>query len=161
WKGWGLLNGASSYWAYILAIGVWRSVLSALLLRNSISVGASGALFGLLGSMLSELITNWTIYSNKAAALLTLLFIIAINLAIGILPHVDNFAHIGGFLTGFLLVCVSPPRFGWNERHDLPLSRQMRSNTSLTNCAMGCCTGSAVSWIYNWFSNAFQRKEFE
>ena len=29
--------------------------------------------------------------------------IIAINLAVGIFPHVDNFAHIGGFLTGFLL----------------------------------------------------------
>jgi predicted GNAT superfamily acetyltransferase len=33
----------------------------------------------------------------------TLLLVIAINLAIGMLPHVDNFAHIGGFLTGFLL----------------------------------------------------------
>jgi membrane associated rhomboid family serine protease len=43
-------------------------VLSALFLRsNYISVGASGALFGLLGSMLSELIMNWTIYSNKVS----------------------------------------------------------------------------------------------
>jgi membrane associated rhomboid family serine protease len=39
--------------------------MSALFMASNISVGASGALFGLLGSMLSELITNWTIYENK------------------------------------------------------------------------------------------------
>lgn len=48
-----------------LVSGVGGSVLSSLFVRNTISVGASGALFGLLGAMLSELFTNWTIYSNK------------------------------------------------------------------------------------------------
>ncbi|TVU08849.1 hypothetical protein EJB05_42265 [Eragrostis curvula] len=113
--------------AIYLVSGFGGSVLSALFLRNnSISVGASGALFGLLGSMLSELLMNWTIYSNKAAAILTLLFIIVINLAIGILPHVDNFAHIGGFVTGFLLgfVLLVRPQFGWMERHELPQTSQ-------------------------------------
>lgn len=111
---------------YLLS-GFGGSVLSALFLRNHyISVGASGALFGLLGSMLSELIMNWTIYSNKAAAITTLLFIIAINLAIGILPHADNFAHIGGFVSGFLFgfVLLARPQFGWMERHELPQTDQ-------------------------------------
>ncbi|EER94630.1 hypothetical protein SORBI_3001G321800 [Sorghum bicolor] len=105
-----------------LVSGVGGSVLSSLFVRNTISVGASGALFGLLGAMLSELFTNWTIYSNKAAALVTLLIVIAINLAIGILPHVDNFAHIGGFLTGFLLgfVFLMRPHYGWMQRYVLP-----------------------------------------
>lgn len=51
----------------------------------------------------------------KLAALLTLLFIIVINLAVGVLPHVDNFAHIGGFISGFLLgfVFLVRPQFGW------------------------------------------------
>lgn len=49
---------------YIVS-GVGGSVLSSLFIQNNISVGASGALFGLLGAMLSELFTNWTIYSNK------------------------------------------------------------------------------------------------
>jgi len=47
--------------------GFGGSVLSSLFIRNNISVGASGALFGLLGAMLSELITNWSIYSNKVS----------------------------------------------------------------------------------------------
>ena len=39
--------------------------MSGLFLQQNISVGASGALFGLLGGMLSELIINWSIYANK------------------------------------------------------------------------------------------------
>ncbi|XP_078445630.1 RHOMBOID-like protein 3 [Wolffia australiana] len=113
---------------YLLS-GFGGSILSTLFSRNTISVGASGALFGLLGAMLSELITNWTIYSNKAAALLSLVVIIVINLAVGILPQVDNFAHIGGFLSGLLLgfVLLMRPRFGWLERHELPVEARVKS----------------------------------
>jgi len=113
---------------YLLS-GFGGSVLSTLFIRNSISVGASGALFGLLGAMLSELITNWSIYSNKAAALVTLIVILVLNLGLGILPGVDNFAHIGGFLTGILLgfVLLPRPQYGWMERRNLPADVRVRS----------------------------------
>ncbi|XP_008784595.2 RHOMBOID-like protein 2 [Phoenix dactylifera] len=113
---------------YVIA-GLGGSLLSALFIQASISVGASGALFGLLGAMLSELITNWTIYANKFAALLTLVVIIAINLAVGILPHVDNFAHIGGFITGFFLgfVILIRPQFGYISQKNAPLGYHSRS----------------------------------
>ncbi|CAL9089104.1 RHOMBOID-like protein 3 [Musa acuminata AAA Group] len=122
---------------YLLS-GFGGSVLSALLLMNSISVGASGALFGLLGAMFSELIINWTIYSNRVAALLTLLVIIIINLGIGLFPHVDNIAHIGGFVSGFLLgfVLLIQPRVGWMERDDLPPSAQVTSKYKAYQCVL-------------------------
>ncbi|CAN0910812.1 RHOMBOID-like protein 1 [Linum grandiflorum] len=106
---------------YLLS-GFGGSVMSALFLKFGISVGASGALFGLLGAMLSELITNWTIYANKFAALLTLVIIVVLNLAVGILPHVDNFAHIGGFVSGFLLgfIFLIRPQFGWVSQKTCP-----------------------------------------
>ncbi|MED6133663.1 Retinoblastoma-like protein 1 [Stylosanthes scabra] len=99
---------------YVIS-GFGGSLLSALFINSGISVGASGALFGLLGGMLSELLTNWTIYANKFAAMVTLLVIIVINLAVGILPHVDNFAHIGGFISGFLVgfVFLIRPHYKW------------------------------------------------
>ncbi|GAA0148755.1 hypothetical protein Leryth_008909 [Lithospermum erythrorhizon] len=113
---------------YLLS-GIGGSILSSLFIQNSISVGASGALFGLLGAMLSELLTNWSIYSNKAAALFTLIIIILINLAVGILPHVDNFAHIGGFISGFLLgfILLPRPQFGWFESRHLPANARLTS----------------------------------
>lgn len=113
---------------YLLA-GFGGSIMSSLFIQENISVGASGALFGLLGAMLSELLINWTIYSNKIAALLTLVIIIAINLAVGILPHVDNFAHIGGFLAGFLLgfVLLVRPQYGWVDKRDLPADAPVKS----------------------------------
>jgi hypothetical protein len=106
---------------YVLS-GVGGAVLSSLVVRNRVTVGASGALLGLLGAMLSELLTNWTIYTNKAAAVATLLSVAAVNLVLGVLPHVDNLAHIGGFLAGFLLgfVVLMRPHLGWMERYGLP-----------------------------------------
>ncbi|KAL0371669.1 UNVERIFIED_CONTAM: RHOMBOID-like protein 1 [Sesamum calycinum] len=137
---------------YLLS-GFGGSILSSLFIRNRISVGASGALFGLLGAMLSELITNWSIYSNKVAALLTLLVIVLINLAVGILPHVDNFAHIGGFLTGFLLgfILLPRPQFGWLERRSLPGKLLSPNNRRTTfHLMVYCGIGDAVpgrKWI--------------
>ncbi|XP_065852309.1 RHOMBOID-like protein 2 [Euphorbia lathyris] len=106
---------------YVIS-GFGGSLVSALFIQSSISVGASGALFGLLGAMLSELITNWSMYDNKVSAFVTLVVIIAINLAVGILPHVDNFAHIGGFLSGFFLgfVFLIRPQFGWVSQRYVP-----------------------------------------
>lgn len=108
---------------YVIS-GVGGSLLSSLFIRSTISVGASGSLFGLLGGMLSELLINWTIYEDKLIALLMLVFIIVINLAMGILPHVDNFAHGGGFFTGFLLgfIILIRPQYAWVKQKHFPSS---------------------------------------
>lgn len=57
----------------------------------------------------------------QATAVMTLMSVVVVNLVIGILPHVNNFAHIGGFVTGFLLgfVVLMRPHFGWMERYSM------------------------------------------
>lgn len=116
---------------YVLA-GLGGSLGSTMhLMRTTsptISVGASGALFGLLGAMLSELLINWTIYVNKCTALLILIVVIALNMAVGFLPKVDNSAHIGGFLAGFFLgfVILVRPQYGYISSRHLPSTYEGR-----------------------------------
>ncbi|KAK4267534.1 hypothetical protein QN277_024303 [Acacia crassicarpa] len=118
--------------------GFAGSLISMLHLEKSakptISVGASGALFGLLGAMLSELLTNWTIYENKCAALVTLLVISALNLSLGFLPRVDNSAHVGGFTSGFLLgfILLMRPQYGYVNRKHIPPGYDVKRKSKFT-----------------------------
>lgn len=65
----------------------------------------------------------------QGAAIIELLLNFVVNLALGILPHVDNFAHIGGFLTGFLLgfVLLVRPQFVWVECRYCPADAHVKS----------------------------------
>ncbi|HVF19743.1 MAG TPA: rhomboid family intramembrane serine protease [Mycobacteriales bacterium] len=64
------------------------------LVRSSASVGASGAVFGLFGAY-------YVIAKRLRADTGQIVGLIVINLAIGFaIPQIDNWAHIGGLVTG-------------------------------------------------------------
>ena len=68
---------------------------------NVISVGASGALFGLLGSLVYFGI-RFRLYL-KDSLRTSIIPVIILNLFIGfVVPGIDNFCHIGGLIAGFL-----------------------------------------------------------
>ena len=74
------------------------SLLSGLL-TNGLSVGASGAIFGLLGSLV-YFGYHYTLYLGNSL-IYNVIPIIIINLVIGFsINNIDNFAHIGGLLGG-------------------------------------------------------------
>lgn len=89
---------------YLFA-GLAGSVAS-LLLTPAPSLGASGALFGLIGAEAVFLYRNRKLLGERARrGLQNILFIAFINLAIGLQGafHIDNWAHIGGLLGGLSL----------------------------------------------------------
>ena len=47
---------------------------------------------------------------SQMSVFFTLVSLILINLAIGLLPYIDNFAHMGGLIAGFLLGFILLPR---------------------------------------------------
>jgi len=88
--------------------GVGGTLLSAYA-NEKISVGASGALFGVLGADLVYLIYNWPEIPQRGAELCMIILLIALNLLSGLAPNVDNMAHLGGLLTGaFVGAAVLP-----------------------------------------------------
>ncbi|KAI8943102.1 hypothetical protein NX059_001132 [Plenodomus lindquistii] len=71
------------------------------------SVGASGSLFGILALTLLDLLYNWSTRRSPVKDLLFLVLDIAIAFVLGLLPGLDNFSHIGGFLMGLVLgICL-------------------------------------------------------
>lgn len=78
------------------------SLLSILLNANALSVGASGAIFGLIGAMI-YFGYNFRIYLGNGL-LRDMISIVLINLAIGMfISNIDMFAHVGGLVGGLLI----------------------------------------------------------
>lgn len=67
------------------------------------STGASGALFGIIALELIDLTYTWSDRTSPGRDLLYLLVDILVSFALGLLPGLDNFSHIGGFAMGLLL----------------------------------------------------------
>lgn len=84
--------------------GIAASLASAFFTQQ-LSAGASGAIFGLLGALIAFLTRRRGNLVPGARSLLGQLVLWAvINIVYGFNSHViDNNAHLGGFVTGFLL----------------------------------------------------------
>jgi len=91
------LYGWRKYYIIYFASGLFGSLLSLLLGLNTISVGASGAIFGLFGAV--------TIYSGKMSiqtilvALMYAIYFFILNIGV----NVNVFSHAGGLFVGLIL----------------------------------------------------------
>ena len=82
-------------------------------------VGPSGSMFGIIACLFVEMIQSWQIITRPMIALLKLSAVVLLLLIVGLLPYVDNFAHMAGFVFGFLLAFIFLPyiTFGeWDKR---------------------------------------------
>lgn len=71
------------------------------------STGASGSLFGILALTLLDLLYSWKEHKSPWKELAFIGLDVVISFALGLLPGLDNFSHIGGFLMGLVLgICL-------------------------------------------------------
>jgi rhomboid protease GluP len=115
-----VLFGSRRFILIYLATGLCASIASAAHMHaNGASVGASGAIFGILGAFIFS-IRRSPIYRHQPwtrGLIGQLVFWIVVNVAIGAsVAFIDNTAHLGGLISGLLLGLIPhrvpppPPR---------------------------------------------------
>jgi rhomboid protease GluP len=106
------LYGRWTFGALYLICGLGASLSSVIWNSQVLSVGASGAIFGLAGALIAAFkLGEFSVPRSALSGTLRSLFIfVAFNLAWGLLPNLfgsdgvtDNAAHIGGLVTGLIL----------------------------------------------------------
>lgn len=102
------IYGKYKYITLYLISGV-VAALSSFAFSDSVSVGASGAIFGILGAVL---VFSIKMKKNIGRNLLTnVISVIAINLMLGFsISNVDNYAHIGGLIAGVIFATALFPK---------------------------------------------------
>jgi rhomboid protease GluP len=104
-----LLFGRSHFTLLYLMCGIGGSLGSICWRGNGLSVGASGAIFGIAGALIPAMLLhgNRQLRTLLKGQLTSIALFVCYNLAFGAaLRGTDNAAHIGGLLTGLVLgVC--------------------------------------------------------
>ena len=76
-------------------------------------------MFGVISCLFVEVIQGWQYIQHPIIALLKLFLIVFFMFTIGLLPYVDNYSNLFGFLHGFFLSLIFLPyvSFGkWDRR---------------------------------------------
>ncbi|WP_096201261.1 rhomboid family intramembrane serine protease [Bacillus sp. FJAT-45350] len=94
------IYGSKRFFIIYFIAGLFGSVAS-FALNNQISAGASGAIFGCFGALLYFGLIHKTLFFRTIG--MSVIIILVINLIFGfVVPMIDNGAHIGGLIGGFL-----------------------------------------------------------
>ena len=98
--------GKIPYLLAYLATGICASLTSNFVHPKTLGVGASGAIFGIAGFLLTPIaLKKLIVYTTGKSSILRTLVMFAIyNLAIGAaIPVIYNSAHVGGLVSGLLV----------------------------------------------------------
>ncbi|XP_054282577.1 inactive rhomboid protein 1-like isoform X1 [Macrosteles quadrilineatus] len=109
------LTGSLRIMIIYMGSGVGGNLASAIFVPYRADVGPAGAQFGLLACLIVEVLNSWQMLKSPHHALLKLVSIVLFLFVFGLLPWVDNFAHLFGFIFGFLLSFALLPFVSFGE----------------------------------------------
>lgn len=91
-------------------LGGFAGNVVSFVMSNNPSIGASTAIFGLLSAQGVFIYRNRRFFGNRARGILmNILFILVINLVLGLSPMIDNWGHLGGLIGGLVFAWTAGP----------------------------------------------------
>lgn len=147
--------GPIRFFLVYMCSGIFGFVMGANFAATGIaSTGASGSLFGIIALTLLDLLYTWKKRSSPWKDLAFIGLDVVISFVLGLLPGLDNFSHIGGFLMGIVLgVCIlhSPDalrqRIDQDEPPYAPVAQVKASNGSSKNAGVSGFVKAPVSFF--------------
>ncbi|PUZ23193.1 hypothetical protein DCC81_22620 [Chitinophaga parva] len=101
--------GAKRYAIMYLLTGIMASAVSIFIHPDVVSSGASGAVFGMYGGLIALMVARISSPHIDRVTMGSMIFFVGYNLAFGLIPGIDNAAHIGGLVTGFIVGLLYVP----------------------------------------------------
>ena len=109
-----LLERHFGHWRFLLmyVLGGFAGNVLSFLFTQGYSVGASTAVFGLIAAEAIFFYQNQKLFGSHARqAIGNAIFIIVINLFLGLAPNIDTWGHIGGLLGGAMFAWFAGPKW--------------------------------------------------
>jgi len=111
------LESFYGHWRFLAlyVLGAFGGNVLSFYLSAGTSVGASTAIFAMVAAQGVFLYQNRQILGPRARAMLSnVIFIIVINLFLGLSPGIDNWGHMGGLITGLAFAWFAGPQLSVN-----------------------------------------------
>jgi rhomboid protease GluP len=155
------LFGNLAFGAVFVAAGIGGAIASTATLPVRVSVGASGAIFGMLGALLAFLLTHRSSVPGSVLRPLrssALSFVVFNTLFGAAVPNIDQSAHVGGLFSGCLAgFFLSRP---WPVvRSRWVTLRRMLSGVLLATCLAGAAS-AVVQWRERTLAPYFRYEDF-
>ena len=133
----------------LYVLGAFTGNVFSFLFSGGYSVGASTAIFGLLGAEAIFLFQNRELFAGQfSRAIQNVIFIAIVNLVIGLQPGIDNWGHVGGLLGGLMFTWFAGPVW---KMEGIPPAVQLVDQRSTREVIIGAATvilvfGALAMW---------------
>lgn len=149
--------GSTAFFATYIVSGIC-GVAASYLVSPVLSVGASGAVFGMVGAYGIYLVRNRREFGGQVnRVILNLIFILGINIVFGLVwPGIDQGAHIGGLIAGAAMAFLVTPRRVVDIEDDFaifgaPIVRTRFVTASRSNILLAAGAGLLVALVISWW----------